>query len=183
MLSGARDARWTAWAWMQPWPPKSLFSTYDVRAPFRLHGLSPGGGALLYLGGAEAAAVTVVWRADGEHAHQPLLSPPAGLPWPRLLLGLPRRQTGWLIQERSPRMLSGFLPRHLPLLHPLSLLPAWVCLLPARDPRLATRCTALGLGSGMSFLGEGIRRRGNRFPAKAHWIRIPSCTGCTKLSA
>lgn len=44
-----------------------------------------------YLGGAEAAAVAVVAGADGEHAHQPLLPPPAGLLGPRFPLGL---QTG-----------------------------------------------------------------------------------------
>lgn len=59
--------------------PSALICPQERRAP-------------LYLGGAEAAAVSVVPRADGEHAHQALLSPPPGLPRPCLLLGLQRRR-------------------------------------------------------------------------------------------
>lgn len=60
---------------------------------------------LAYLRG---AAVTVVPRAEGKHAHQPLLPLRTGLPDSRLLLGLPKTQIGWLIQETSFGCSWGF---------------------------------------------------------------------------
>lgn len=77
-------------------PPKYVFSTYYVPGhllpqQWRRH--------RLYLGGAEAAAVAVVPRADGKHTSEPLLPPLTGLPGPQFLLGL-QTPTDWLIQGR-----------------------------------------------------------------------------------
>lgn len=87
-------------------PPKNVFSTYYVPGhllpqQWRRH--------RLYLGGAEAAAVAVVARADGKHASQPLLLPPTGLPGLHFLLGL-QTPDGLVNSGQVALRCSGFYP-------------------------------------------------------------------------
>lgn len=114
----------------------------------------------LYLGGAEAAAVTVVPWADGKHTSQPLLPPPTGLAGSRFRLGLHRCPTGWLTQEIG---YLGFLPSHHPRLRPPRQVPAvgfhakqLRLLLRAWDPGCPQGCSVeLSLkGTYSKWLGE-----------------------------
>lgn len=54
-----------------------------------------------HLGGAEEAAVTVIWWAHSVHPHKPLLPPEAEFPGSGFLLELPKRPDVPLAQELS----------------------------------------------------------------------------------